>query len=160
LGAAVIRVHLAQKRSVIVQEWFDRIVKTYPVNSQQFIKEHKDPFANPVGSSILRAMEGLYEELLRDMDTPKITEHLDSVIRIQAVQDLPPSRALSFIPSLKGIIREELKGEIREMGDREELAALETRIDRLALLAFDCYMKCREKIYDMRVKELKKQRSG
>jgi RsbT co-antagonist protein rsbRD N-terminal domain len=147
---------LSQKRSAIVQEWFDRIVKTYPANSQKFIKGQNDRFANPVGSTILRGMEGLYEELLRDMDAPKIMEHLDSVIRVQAVQDFPPSRALSFIPSLKGIIREELKGEVRETSDREELCQLETRIDGLALLAFDCYMKCREKIYEIRLGELRK----
>jgi hypothetical protein len=38
----------------------------------------------------------------------------------------------------------------------EELSALETRIDRLALLAFDCYMKCREKIYEIRLGELRR----
>jgi hypothetical protein len=143
-----------------VQRWFDRIIKTYPASSQSFIKEQKDRFANPVGSTILQGMEGLYEELLRDMDTPKIMEYLDSVIRVQAVQDFSPSRALSFIPSLKGIIREELKREIREKDETEELSALETRIDRLTLLAFDCYMKCREKIYEIRVKELRKRPYG
>ena len=156
MGASGVKAFLAQKRSAILQEWFDRIVKTYPANSQQFIKEQKDPFANPVGSTILRGMAGLYEELLRDMFTPKIMEHLDSVIRVQAVQDFPPSRALSFIPSLKGIIREQLKREVRETGDMEELSELETRIDSLALLAFDCYIRCREKIYEIRLGELRK----
>ena len=160
MGVSGLRNLLAQNRSVIVQQWFDRIVKTYPASSQSFIKEQKDRFANPVGSTILQGMEGLYEELLRDMDTPKIMEYLDSVIRVQAVQDFSPSRALSFIPSLKGIIREELKREIREKDETEELSALETRIDRLTLLAFDCYMKCREKIYEIRVKELRKRPYG
>lgn len=144
-----------QNRSAIVQKWFDRIVRTYPVNSQKFIKDQKDRFANPVGSMILQGIEGSYEELLRDMDTPKIMKYLDPMMRIQAVQDFSPSQALSFIPSLKGIVRQELRGKIPEMRLVEELLEFETRIDQLTLLAFDNYMKCREKIYELRVQELR-----
>jgi hypothetical protein len=146
---------LAQNRSAIVQKWFDRIAKTYPANSQKFIKEQKDRFANPVGSTIRQGIEGLYEELLRDMDTGKIREYLDPIVRIQAVQDFSPSEALSFIPFLKGIIREELKGKIQGTRVVEELSEFETRIDRLTLLAFDHYMRCREKIYEIRLEELR-----
>jgi len=151
---------LSQNRSAIVQRWFDRIAKTYPANSQKFIKEQKDRFANPVGSTIRQGIEGLYEELLRDMDTGKVREYLDPIVRIQAVQDFSPSEALSFIPSLKGIIREELKREMQERRVIEELSELETRIDQLTLLAFDHYMRCREKIYEIRMQEMRAQSAG
>jgi hypothetical protein len=144
---------LAQNRSAIVERWFDRILNPYPANSRKFIKDQKDPFANPVGSTILRGMEGLYAELLGEMETEKVAHDLDPVMRIQAVQGFSPSEALSFIPFLKGIIREELKGEIRGARAIEELSEFETRIDRLTLLAFDQYMKCREKIHEIRLGE-------
>jgi len=146
---------LLHNRSAIVQKWFDWILKTYPANSQKFIKERKDRFANPVGSAILQGIEGLYEELLREMDSEKVTKYLDSVIRIQAVQGFSPSQALSFIPSLKGIVREELGEKILEKRLAEELLEFETRVDQLTLLAFDDYMKCREKIYEIRAQELR-----
>jgi len=146
---------LLQNRSAIVQKWFDRIVKTYPANSQKFIEQQKDRFANPVGSIILQGIEGLYEELLREMDSEKVTKYLDPVMRIQAVQGFSPSEALSFIPSLKKIVREELSREIQERRLFEELGEFESKIDRLTLLAFDSYMKCREKIYEIRVEELR-----
>ena len=146
---------LAQNRSAIVQKWFDRIVNTYPANSQKFIKEQKDPFANPVGSTILQGIEGLYAELVGEMKTGKVANDLDSIMRIQAVQSFSPSEALSFIPFLKGIIKEELKGEIQGTRVAEELSEIETRVDRLTLLAFDHYMKCREKIYEIRLEELR-----
>jgi hypothetical protein len=145
---------LLHNRSAIVQKWFDQIVKTYPANSQEFIKG-KDPFANPVGSTILLGIEGLYEELLREMDSEKVTKYLDSVIRIQAVQGFSPSQALSFIPSLKGVVREELGEKILGKRLAEELLEFETRVDQLTLLAFDNYMKCREKIYEIRAQELR-----
>jgi hypothetical protein len=147
---------LLQNRSAIVQKWFDRIVKTYPANSQKFIERQKDRFANPVGSIILQGIEALYGELLREMDSEKVTKYLDPMIRIQAVQGFSPSEALSFIPSLKKIVREELRREIQERRLFEELGEFESKIDRLTLLAFDNYMKCREKIYEIRVEELRK----
>ncbi len=151
---------LSQKRTTIVQKWFDRIVQTYPAKGQNFIKEQKDRFANPVGSTILQAVEGLYAELLREMETGKVTKYLDSLMRVQAVQGFPPSEALSFIPSLKGIIRGELKREMQEMRVIEELSQFETRIDQLTLLAFDHYMRCREKIYEIRMQEMRAQSAG
>ena len=146
---------LAQNRSAIVQKWFDRIVNTYPANSQKFIKKQKDPFANPVGSTILQGIEGLYAELLGEMETGKVANCLDAIMRIQAVQGFSPSEALSFIPFLKGIIKEKLKGEIQGTRVVEALSEFETRIDRLTLLAFDRYMNCREKIYEIRLGELR-----
>ena len=147
---------LWQNRSAIMQKWFDRIVRTYPVNSQKFIKDQKDRFANPVGSTILQGIEGLYVQLLGEMDAEKVTKYLDPVMRIQAVQDFSPSQALAFIPSLKGIVREGLRGMIPEMHLVAELSEFETRIDQLTLLAFDHYMKCREEIYAIRMQELRR----
>ena len=146
---------LARNRSAIVQKWFDRTVNTYPANSQKFIKEQKDPFANPVGSTILQGIEGLYAELLGEMETEKVMNYLDPMIRIQAVQSFSPSEALSFIPFLKAIIREELRRDIQGTRVVEELSKFETRIDRITLLAFDHYMNCREKIYEIRLEELR-----
>ena len=36
----------------------------------------------------------------------------------------------------------------------------ESRIDKLAFLAFDIYMKCREKVYEIRVNEIKSEREN
>ena len=37
-----------------------------------------------------------------------------------------------------------------------ELASLESKIDRVALLAFEKYMNCREKLHEIRIGEIKK----
>jgi hypothetical protein len=55
----------------------------------------------------------------------------------------------------------DLKGLIRAMApaDRQaskEMVVIERRIDELALLAFDLYMSCREKIFDLTANETKK----
>ena len=55
------------------------------------------------------------------------------------------------------MIRGVTKGELRGGGKRVEveLAELEARIDRVALLAFDKYTECREKLHEVRNNEIK-----
>jgi len=147
---------LLQKKPLILNRWLDLIVETYPVDTTRFLKKQKDQFANPVGTTIAREIENLYQELLQGIDPDRAFPILDRIIRIRAVQDFSPSHAVAFIFLLKRVIREELKNEIRENRLSDELLTIESSIDDLALLAFDIYMKCREKIYEIRANESKR----
>lgn len=150
---------LSQKRSAILKKWYDIILKTYPEQSQSFLKKQKDRFANPVGQTIFEGIESIYDELLQGAESDKISLFLDNIIRVRAVQDFSPSRAVGFIFGLKGIIREELEGEILKEGIAEEWVAFESKIDGLALLCFDIYTACRQKLSDIRVNEVRNQSS-
>lgn len=147
---------LSQNQTTILQRWFDLLADIYPPETAKFLKEEKDQFANPVGYGIQKGLEGLYQELAREMKPARVRPWLDKIIRIRAVQDLSPSQAIAFIFLLKKVLREELAEDIRENRVAvEELLALESRIDCLALLSLDVYMECREKVYEIRVNEVK-----
>lgn len=144
---------LSANRSKILKKWFQAIVDTYPPETARFLKKEKDPFANPVGSSILEGIEGIYDALFEEIDPAKVSPFLDRVIRVRAVQDFKPSEALVFIFLLKGVIRDALSESIDVFP--EAFQRLEGRIDRLALISFNIYMECREKLYELRVDEIK-----
>ena len=48
--------------------------------------------------------------------------------------------------------------EIRENHLQDQVLLLDSRIDALALRAFDVYMGCREQVYELRVNEVKRMR--
>ncbi len=146
---------LRKKKASILKRWFQLILETYPADASGFLKKEKDRFANPVGHSISSGIEALYEELLGGRDPANISRVLDEIIRVRAVQDFSPSRAIGFIFYLKKCIREELGDELRDDRIAGEFLKLESRIDNLALLSFDIYMKCREKMYEIRANEVK-----
>lgn len=146
---------LSEKKKSIMERWFNLIIETYPPETIQFLKSQKDRFTNPVGSTIFKGMEGIFDQILQESESEKISTFLDNVIRIRAVQDFTASQALVFIFHLKKVIREELKNEIREKGFSDELLALESTIDDLALLSFDIFMKCREQVYELKANEVK-----
>jgi RsbT co-antagonist protein rsbRD N-terminal domain len=149
--------HLTQKKAPIVGRWLDLIFETYPADAQRFLRKQKDRFANPVGTTITKEIENLYDELIKGLAPNKVTALLDRIIRIRAVQDFSPSQALTFVFHLKKAIKEELQTEIVEDRLSEDLATMESRIDDLALLAFDVYMNCREKLYEIQANAVKNQ---
>lgn len=147
---------LEQKRSTILAKWFRLVSDAYPAETSQFLKREKDRFANPVGHAISSGLEVLYDQLVHGMEREKVSVALDGIIRIKAVQDFQPSQAICFLFQLKRLVRNEMQTELRENQiSSEELSAFDSDIDALALLAFDIFVKCREKIYELKASQIK-----
>ena len=148
---------LVEKRSNIIKKWRGLIIDSYPPDTRRFLNREKSRFANPVGHIIQKEIETLYDQLVEREGLDKIAKCLDNIIRPRAVQDFKPSHAIAFVLGLKRLVREELKGRPIENGISDELYAFETGVDDVALLAFDIFSQCRQKIYEIRVKEVKNQ---
>lgn len=147
---------LLNKRGAILEKWLHLIFESYPPETSRFLKREKDRFDNPVAYEFRQGIEGLYQALLYGTDANRLFPFLDQIVRIRAIQELSPSRAIAFIFLLKKVVREELGKEIWEDGIAEGLWELESKIDGLALLSFDVYMKRREMLYELRVDEVKR----
>jgi hypothetical protein len=147
---------LSNKKSSLIKKWFHAIIENYPADSSHFLSKQKDRFHNPVGYTISEGVEVLFDEILEDADSEKIFPVLNDIIKIKAVQDFSPSKAVSFFFLLKRVIRDEMGDDIMKHGLGEELTRLETQIDKLALLSFDIYMKCRERIYEIKADEARR----
>ena len=146
---------LVKKKDTILKRWFDLIAQTHPDGGASLVK-NKDRFANPVGHITSSTIATLYEEFLQGkQNSERVTIALYDILKIRAVQDFSPSKAIAFVFLLKNAIRAELEDEIYKTNYFEELTRIESRIDELASHAFDIYMDCREMIYKVRVDEMK-----
>ncbi len=146
---------MVEKKSVILDGWLDRILEVYPAGSRDFFRKNVDPFSNPIGSTIREGIEKLYQEILQPTEAAQSRSVLDPIIRIRAVENLSPSQAIAFIPLLKEIIKDTPRDRILESISPQEWITLNGEIDRLTLQAFDIYTECREKIHQLKIKELK-----
>jgi hypothetical protein len=153
---------LRERQSSIVEKWWNIILQTYPPETIIQLKKQDDQFTNPVGYNIKQAINEILRELIdkKTIEIESASSFLTNLIKIRAVQDLTPSRAISFIFFLKRVIREELKNEISNNAIYDELLAFESKIDELVLYCFDLYVKCREKIYELKVDELRRMTFG
>lgn len=146
---------VARNRAAILQRWIRLILDTYPADTASFLQREKDQFLNPVGHSIAQASEGILDGLGRGVAAEELAPTLDNIIRLRAVQDFAPSQAVSFVFLLKRAVREALASAKGDKPSQEELLAFESWIDGLALVAFDTYMRRRERIFDIKTKEIR-----
>ena len=144
---------LSRNEAAILKRWFNLILETYPADTATLMRKDKDQFTNPVGSTLSREIEILFRELCEGSQDEKCQASLDSILKIRSVQDFSPSKAVEFIFLLKRAIGETLKNEMCKGSVMDEWLEFQSRIDDLALQAFDIYMDCREKICEIRINQ-------
>jgi hypothetical protein len=158
-GDVQLRELLESKKAAIVDRWCDLTLRVYPQESARLMRREKDRFQNPVGRVTRESLESLFDGLRTGRPAGEMTDALDGIVRIRAVQDLSCSTALTFLFELKQAIRDELGEDALGRVSDAELSALEVGIDRLTLQAFDLFVLCREKIHELRVGEIKRRTS-
>jgi hypothetical protein len=146
---------LELKRDAILGAWRDLIIETYPPETSEFLGKQGDPFRNPLGHAISESIGRIYDEIRSAMDVDELLRALDGIIRIRSVQEFTASEAVSFVFDLKPVIRQVVDAELSGSDALGELTSLDSRIDRVALLAFEKYMECREKLHEIRNNEIK-----
>lgn len=152
---------LSEKQKAILDRWLSLIFSTYPPETAGFLRTEKDRFSNPVAYRISEGAKGLVKAVIFGATPEELYQYLDEIIRIRALQQFSPSQALAFVFFLKKVVREELAQEIKaDPALAGEMLELESQIDGLALLGFDVYLKRREKLYEIRVDEVKRSVSG
>jgi len=147
---------LAEKQEEIVAKWREVVFSCYPAETQRFFRSEKDRFANPIAYQVSRGIKLLYAALLRDADASEITPCLDEIISVKALQESSPAQALAFIFLLKNIIRSELAPELQDPEVAAQCLEWESRLDGVALLGFEVYMKRRERLSELRVEEMRR----
>jgi len=146
---------LKKNKAAILERWFHLILETYPANTAAMMRKDKNQFTNPVGTTLSREIEVLFKNLCEGSQNEKCQSSLDSILKIRSVQDFSPSKAVGFIFLLKRAIGETLKNEMCKGAVMDEWLEFQSKIDDLALQAFDIYMDCREKICEIRVNQAK-----
>jgi len=142
---------LTERKADIVKKWIDLVLDSY--ESANFFKSQKNAIANPIGSNISEGLKELFDLLLKGSAPEHLAPFLETIIKIRAVQDFTPSQAVSFVLLLKKVVRDELASADKGGVGFVEAMELEERIDQAALQAFDIYMSCRERLFQIRLNE-------
>ena len=143
----------SRNEAAILKRWLNLILETYPADTATLMRKDKDQFTNPVGSTFSREIEVLFKKLCEGSQNERCQASLDSILKIRSIQDFSPSQAVGFVFLLKRAIGETLKNEMCKESVMDEWLKFQSRIDDLALQAFDAYMECREKICEIRINQ-------
>jgi len=140
---------LAQKRNIILDRWLGQTLASYSSQTAQFLRNERNNFRNPVGNTLREGLATLLDEITGKMDAAKFKPALESIVRLWAVQDFTPAQATGFVRGLREILEEIL--------DEDVLPIWQKRIDALASLALDLYMKSRKEIDEIKARERQRQ---
>ena len=146
---------VTKKKSVIIKNWIQLIFETYSSETSKFLNLEKNQFSNPVGFTTSEAVNHLFDAIINDVNPGSVKPSLIDLIKIRAVQEFTPSQAVGFVFLLKKVIRDELIDELDETKIYNELLELYSKVDKAALIAFDLYQECREKVYQIHLNEIK-----
>jgi translation initiation factor 2B subunit (eIF-2B alpha/beta/delta family) len=144
---------LHNNRYKIVAKWVEYTLSTYQA-SDFFIKE-KDAFANPIGGTIRDALKKIFAQLSKAEDSELIKEPLSRIMHLRSVQEFSPSQAVAPLNAVKHITRDILAADKDTRNLVGDLYDFEFAVDLAVLAAFDLYVECREKIYKIRIDEIR-----
>lgn len=140
-------------REKIVNKWVEYTLSTY-LSPGFFLKEN-DKFANPVGGNIREALGRLFQLLAKGADPKEFVSPLEQIISIRAVQEFTPSQAIAPLNAVKHITREVFAADKERSHLANALYDFEFAVDLAMLAAFDIFMQYRERLYQVRIKEIK-----
>jgi hypothetical protein len=147
---------LTEQKAYILEQWGKQLLATYSPDAARIFGKQKDRFANPIGYNVKAGLAELYEALTGG-EEPSLGRQVENLIKVRAVQQFLPSEAVAFVFLFKQIVREFARNLEVEL-DGESLQQLDNRIDRVALQVFDLYMESRERLHQVRIRELEANR--
>ncbi|MGA2263116.1 MAG: RsbRD N-terminal domain-containing protein [Acidobacteriota bacterium] len=148
---------LAAHKSSVINKWLERTFQAYLESTNRFFPHEKDPFCSPVDRTLREGLSSLFLGLTRGLNVAALAPDLYGIVRIGAVHDMSASQAVGFVFILKHVIREELETDAKCIS--QWTTDLDARIDEMALLAFDIFMRVRQQICEMRVSEVRRMTS-
>jgi hypothetical protein len=137
-----------ERKQQIAERWLERVLSTYPAETAVFLVTEKDPFRNPVGHTMRRALATLAEEVTGTMNQTRVIKALDAIMQIRAVQDTSASTAIEFLFHVKPALADFDAGLSPDQ--------IDGRIDEMVLLAIDSYMKYRERVFSAKANEARR----
>ncbi|MEN8212569.1 MAG: RsbRD N-terminal domain-containing protein [Thermodesulfobacteriota bacterium] len=139
---------LNKNKTLFVRRWFQATIDTYPAQTAKVLGKDSNRFDNPVGSVTHETIENVFNLILKDYTQQTLEKELDPIIRIRAVQSFSASDAVSFVFALKEI------GE--DIIDTSLIRKFDKLVDKIALAAFNKFMKCKEEIFLLKATESKR----
>ncbi len=139
---------LNKNRVLFVKKWFQATIDTYPAQTAKILGKDSDRFDNPIGAVTRETIENVFNLIIKNVNEETLEQELDPIIRIRAVQSFSASGAVSFVFALKNI------GE--DILDKSLLREFDKLVDKIALAAFNKFMKCKEEIFLLKATESKR----
>ena len=138
----------SKQQTDLQKSWYEAAMKScFPEADDAF--RHGAGFSNPVSQSFWDAMTVLLPKLTEEQNLEAFRAPLDRIVRVLAVQGLPPGSSIRFLFVLRNLL------DAAPYIMPEEKQFLFKRIDDLAEISVEIWCECRETLSQLRINELR-----
>lgn len=125
---------------------------SYPEEALRLLRRSPDPFSNPVVHRLHEGTAAIVDLLLApEVNAAGLAKALDPLMRVRAVQAQPASEAVGSMLLLKRAL-----AGVASTRTPEERAALDDAVDALMVAGFDAYMRCRDELHEIRLRDVRR----
>lgn len=166
---------LAHARASLASQWAELAFRGYPLGAAGLARTGGNAFDNPVGERT-HAVAGLFSALVTkpvpaSEEEQSACHAVEELVRVRAVQPLPPGQALGIFSAMKALLRQEVMSIFKQAPGSSgshgkasgassippeilpALWELEARVETVCAVALDCYWTCRERLAQMKQEE-------
>jgi hypothetical protein len=148
---------IEENHSKILKLWKERFFSDiFGEDVKSYFLREVDPFQNPLASRVDEIFSSILKEIKSECSLDALLPYLERLAQVLAVYVPSAKRAMGTFLKLKGIIRENFGDEILERFGVKGLLQMEDLINSLMVLTFDFYMKYRERLFEIRYEEWKR----
>lgn len=138
-----------KQQETLLKSWYDDTLQScFPEAGDAF--RLGGGFSNPVSQSFREGMTAILAGLAAGRDLESIRAPLDRIVRVLAVQGLPPGASIRFVFLLRYHLESapDIPVEEKQIWSR--------RLDALAEMSVEIWTECRETLFQLRINELRK----
>lgn len=151
---------LRSHKKELAAKWVDAVFTTYPLETTGFLRTRNDPFTNPVAHMTRQAADALLDALIgEEVDPEAVKAAVERFVKLRAVQKFSPGQSMAVFYLMKPVLRQIALPEMLACDQLDAYLNMESRLDTIALLAFDIYVNARDTVAEARIREIKNQHS-
>jgi hypothetical protein len=148
---------IEENHSKILKLWKERFfLDIFGEDVKSYFLKEVDPFQNPLASRVDEIFSSILKEIKSEFSLDALLPYLERLAQVLAIYVPSAKKAMGTFLKLKGIIRENFGDEILERFGVKGLLQMEDLINSLMVLTFDFYMKYRERLFEIRYEEWKR----
>ena len=154
---SVVSTSFVNNKRNILDEWYKCMVSSlYNNDETNYIMNEKDSFINPSAFILKNVLADIFGYLFEKTELDKINGSLEKFTKLLALKGTDTEKILGPLFLLKSKIVANVESLYLSDKGYSEITKILSCFDRVILKIFDFYLKAREKIYEIRVNEVKR----
>lgn len=144
--------YLKNNKQLLLNEWFEWLINTYPETSKKYFRNTNQQFTNPIGYSLYHNLNSVFDSLInQDFNSNKFRNALEEIIKIRILQQPSNLKEINIFEFLWNKIISTLPPHLA----KEDIVATIELFNSFNYIFFEIYSKIQTRIVEIQKDEIR-----